>query len=320
VINMRPIIVAALTALLGGLSVSAQAQSWRPPTDDQRCPSKWGAGDQRGAGNHMKPETVLRAARLIRTGQIVELGRVLSASMPLQPTRQFDVHTKRTTMNPESNRRGSNEELVVAEIGQVGTQFDGFSHQTIGDSLYNCFKVDEIATRTGFTKLGIEQVGALMTRGVLIDVAALKGVEILPDTYEVTTDDLQHALQRQKITLQPGDAVIINTGWGRLWGKDNARYMRTNPGISVAAAEWLVRQDPMLVGADTAPVNVTPNPDPALSNPVHQIMLVVNGIHLLENLRLDELAAAQVYEFALVVEPLKIQGGTGSTVAPIAVR
>src|SRR6188474_2396806 len=159
------------------------AQSWAPPSDAQRCPSKWGANDQRGSGNHMKPETVLRAAKLIRTGEVIELGQVLSASMPFFGTRRFDVHTKRTFMNPQSNRRGSNEELVVSEIGQVGTQFDGFAHQTIGDSMYNCFKVDEIATRNGFTKMGIENIGALMTRGVLIDVAALKGVETLPDTY-----------------------------------------------------------------------------------------------------------------------------------------
>ena len=102
--------------------------------------------------------------------------------MPLSATRSSSCITKRTVMSPESNRRGSNEEMVVAEIGQVGTQFDGFAHQTIGDSMYNCFKVDEIATRSGFAKLGIEHVGAIMTRGVLIDVAALKGVRILPDT------------------------------------------------------------------------------------------------------------------------------------------
>ena len=317
---MRPVLVIALATVFSAASVTAQAQSWLPPADNQRCPSKWGANDERGSGNHMKPATVLRAAQLIRTGQVVELGQVLSASMPLQPTRQFEVHTKRTVMNPESNRRGSNEEIVTAEIGQVGTQFDGFSHQTIGNSMYNCVKVDDVATRTGFTKLGIEKVGALMTRGVLIDVAALKGVEILPDTYEITPADLQEALRRQNITLQPGDAAIVNTGWGRLWGKDNARYMRTNPGLGVAAAEWLARQDPMLVGMDTAPVNVTPSPDPALSNPTHQIMLVINGIHLLENLKLDELAAARAYEFAFVIQPLKIQGATGSTVAPIALR
>jgi kynurenine formamidase len=316
---MRGIII-AVTAAFVLANAAVQAQSWQPPADSQRCPSKWGAGDQRGAGNLMNSETVLKAARLIRAGEVIELGHVLTSTMPLSAGRRFEVDTKRTTMAPQSNRRGSNEELVIAEIGQVGTQFDGFAHQTIGNSLYNCFNVDEVSTRNGFTKLGIQNVGALVTRGVLIDVAALKGVDILAETYEITVQDLQQALAKQNLALQAGDAVIIHTGWGKLWEKDNARYSRGNPGIGVAAAEWLARQSPMLVGADTPPVEVSPNPDPQISLPIHQIMLAVNGIHLLENLKLDELAAKRVYEFALIIEPLKIQGATGSTVAPIAIR
>ena len=158
----------------------------------------------------MNPETVLRAARLIRTGELIELGHVLSAGMPLSAGRRFEVETKRTTMNPQSNQRGSNEELVFAEIGLVGTQFDGFAHQTIGNSLYNCFRVDEVSTRNGFSKLGIQNVGALVTRGVMVDIALLKGVEMLADNYEITVQDLQQALAMQKVTLQPGDAVIIH--------------------------------------------------------------------------------------------------------------
>ena len=317
---MRAIIISVVALALGMSGASVHAQSWQPPADNQRCPSKWGAGDQRGSANHMNPETVLRAARLIRTGEVIELGQVLNDTMPIQAARRFDLITKRTAGNPLSNRRSGNEEIVITELGQVGTQFDGFTHQTIGDTMYNCHSMANIATRTGFTKLGIENVGALMTRGVLIDVAALKSVEILPDTYEITVQDLQQALQRESLTLQPGDAVIIHTGWGRLWGKENARYERSSPGIGVAAAEWLARQDPMLVGSDNGGVDVNPNPDPQLSLPVHQIMLVVNGIHLLERMKLDELVAKRAYEFALIIQPLKIQGGTGSTVAPIAVR
>jgi kynurenine formamidase len=318
---MRHVLVVAATAasILAG-SVTASAQSWQPPADSARCPSKWGPGDERGAGNHMKPETVLRAARLIRTGETFELGQVLSSTMPFFGTRRLDIYTKRTVMNPGTNTRGSNEEIVVGEIGQIGTQFDGFSHQTIGNSMYNCLKLDETSTRTGFTKLGVERVGGLMTRGVVIDVAALKGTEILPDTYEITVADLQEALKRQSLTLQPGDAVIIHTGWGRLWGRDNARYTKTCPGIGVAAAEWLARQDPMLVGSDNWGIGVSPDVDPQVNNPIHQIMLVVHGIHLLENLKLDEVAARRAYEFALMVQPLKLQGGTGSTVAPVAAR
>jgi len=316
---MRTVAVAAAATLLATAPI-ALAQSWKPPAVSQRCPSKWGAGDERGSGNHMKAETVLKATRLIRTGEVIELGHVLSANIPFSGTRRFDVHTKRTLMNEFSNRRGSNEELVISEIGQVGTQFDGFAHQTHEDLLYNCFKVSETATRSGFTKLGIEKVGMFFARGVLIDVAALKGVETLPDTYEITVGDLEQALTRQNIRLQPGDAVIINTGWNKLWGKDNARYAKTCPGIGVAAAEWLAKQDPLLVGADNWPVEVAPNPDPQISLPVHQIFLVVNGIHILENLKLDELSAKRVYEFAFVMQPLKMQGFTGSTVAPVAIR
>jgi kynurenine formamidase len=101
---------------------------------------------------------------------------------------------------------------------------------------------------------------------------------------------------------------------------DNARYVRTNPGIGIAAAEWLVQQNPMLVGSDNWSVEVVPNPDPQANQPVHQIMLPVHGVHLIENMRLAELAASRVYEFAFMVQPLKIQGGTGSTVAPVAIR
>ena len=266
----------------------------------------------------MGPETVLKAARLIQTGRVIELGQVLRSAMPLG-ARHFDLYVKPTGPFVGSNRRGSNEELVVAEMGQVGTQFDGFTHQTIGDSLYNCVDQNEVMTRSGFTRLGVENVGTLMTRGVLIDVAALKGVDMLPDTYEITVDDLQQALARQEVALEPGDAVLIHTGWGVLWDTDFERFMATNPGIGVEAAQWLVQHDPMLLGADNQPVEVSPNPDPEISLPIHQIMLVVNGIHLVERMRLDELAAAGVYEFAFVVQPLKLEGATGSTVAPVAI-
>jgi kynurenine formamidase len=308
-------IMAALSA-----SVPAHAQSWKPPADSQRCPSKWGAGDERGSGNHMKPAAVLKATRLIKSGEVIDLAHVLTAAGPLVGTRRFDVHTKRTFMNTASNRRGSNEELLISEMGQVGTQLDGFTHQSIENSLYNCFKIEDIATRGGFTKLGIQNVPAMITRGVLIDVAGLKGVDMLGDTYEITVQDLQQALQKQNLSLQPGDAVIIHTGWGKLWGKENARYLKTCPGIGVAAAEWLAKQDPMIVGSDNWPVEVAPNPDPQVSLPVHQIMLAVNGIHILENMKLDELSAKKVYEFAFMMQPLKMQGFSGSTVTPIAVR
>ena len=306
--------------LLFAAAACTYSQSWQPPSEADRCPSKWGPGDERGSGNLMGPKTVTRAASLIRTGEVFELGHVLSPSMPFFGTRHLDITLKRTILNPGTNRRGSNEELVSTEIGQIGTQFDMFSHQTIGDSLYNCFKLDEIATRNGMTKLGVEKVGMLMTRGIVIDVAALKGVDVLPSAHEITVADIEGALKRQNMKIEAGDAVLIHTGWSTLWGKDNARYVGPSPGIGVAAAEWLAKQNPMLVGADNPSVEVSPNPDKSLSLPVHQIMLVVNGVHLLENVNLTAVASKRVYEFAFMLQPIKLQGATGSAVAPVAVR
>ena len=316
---MKTTLLAAAFALTSA-ATPLFAQSWQPPAPEQRCPSKWGPNDERGAANHMTPANVLRAARLIHTGEVLELGRVLSMDMPFFGTRRFDIHTKRTGGPMGSNKRITNEELVITELGQVGTQFDMFSHQGIDGLLYNCLKSDEIATRNGFTKLGVDKIGTLFTRGVLIDVAAAKGVDLLPSEYEIMPADLQAALQLEGVTLQPGDAVLIRSGYGKLWGVDNARYNRDTPGIGVPAAEWLAKQDVMLFGADTFAVEAAPNPDKNISLPVHQIAFVVNGIFLLENLNLEELAAKKWYEFAFIIQPLKIKGGTGSTVAPVAVR
>ncbi len=312
--------LAFLAALFANTAAPAQTPSWTPPPDSARCPSKWGAGDERGAGNHMKPQSVLAATKLIKTGEVIELGHVLSADMPLSPGRTFNMQMKRTAAAAGTNKRSGNEEIITAEMGQVGTQFDGFAHQSHNNVHYNCFKTDEIVTRNGFTKLGIQNVGMLMTRGVLIDIAGFKGVEMLAVNYEITVADLEGAMKKQNLSLQAGDAVIFNTGWGKLWGKDNAKYRSGNPGIGVKAAEWLIAKDPMLLGADTAPVEVSPNPDPLLALPIHQIALVNHGVHLLENLKLDEAAAKGLAEFAFIMQPLKLQGATGSTVAPVAVR
>lgn len=311
-------------AHLGLRATPAQAQStssprWSPPASGERCPSRWGAQDRRGSMNLMTPERAKRAAGLVRNGTMVELGHTLAQTMPFFGTRRFDVHLKRTFMNPQANRRGSNEELVVSEIGQVGTQLDAFPHQTIGDEVYNCVKYEDIAGRDGFREMGVDRVGTIFTRGVLIDVAGLKGVQTLPDDYEITVADLEQALQRQGVALEEGDAVIIHTGWGLLWGRENARYVAGCPGIGVAAAQWILQRNPMLMGSDNWPVECAPSKTmPDASLPVHQLALVVHGVHLLENMKLDELARRGQSEFAFMLQPLKISGGTGSTVAPTA--
>jgi len=318
---MRPIMTGMTIVISLGLGgTGLHAQTWQMPPDSQRCPSKWGTGDQRGSGNMMKPETVLRAAKLIRTGEVFELGAVLSPDPReafINAGRVFNIYTKPSP--PIPNARQVNEELVVTELGQIGTQFDAFAHQMWGDSFYNCFKLGDIGTRTGFKKLGVEHVGGLVTRGVLIDVAGSKGVDMLPTSYNITPEDLQQALAKASQRLQPGDAVLIRTGWSKLMGKENERYGTLNPGIGIAAGQWLLAQEPMMIAADNCCVEVRPSERPH-SLPIHAMMLIQHGVYLLENLELEALAAARAYEFAFIVQPLKIKGATGSAIAPIAIR
>ena len=319
---MRETIVAAALAAsfaFAGIA-AAQTPSWQMPPDNQRCPSKWGAGDQRGSGNLQNAEMVMKATKLIKTGQVFEL------SWPLTPdpkvsfindNRQYNIYTKPSLAVP--NQRTENEELIITELGQIGTQLDAFAHQMWGDSFYNCFKQADIYTRYGYKKLGVENVGEMFTRGVLIDVAGLKAVTMLDGGYVITPEDLQQALAREHMRLEPGDAVIINTGWGKLIGKDNDKYGKITPGIGIAAALWLVQQNPMIVGTDTCCVEVRPS-EKGYSLPVHSIMLIQYGVHLLENLVLEPLATAGAYEFAFVMQPLKLAGATGAAVAPTAIR
>ena len=268
---MRFATMSILVMTMGAGPAVVGAQSWQPPTESQRCPSKWGAGDQRGSGNHMKPETVLRATRLIRTGEVFELGQVLSESMPLPAGRRFEMFTKRSRQDPGSNRRGSNEELVVAEIGQVGTQFDTFSHQMIAEACTTASSSTRSRPGRDLPNSASKHVGALITRGVLIDVAALKGVEMLTDSYEITVAGS---------AAGAGAPETDATTWRRRHhshrlGKAVGQRQRTLPGNQ--PRNWHRRRGMAGAtgsdarGSDNGGVEVAPNPDRSLAGPIHQI-------------------------------------------------
>jgi len=324
--------LAILVVALSGSACALRAQSWEMPSDAQRCPSKWGAKDEIGSGNLMKPELALKAAKLIHSGEVFTLGFHLSAALPLIGSRRFDLHTKRSTAT-DPGTRGENEEIVITELGQVGTQLDAFAHQIYGGEYYNCITNHEMSfpdatstelsagARQGFPKLGVEKIPDIMTRGVLIDVAGAKNVDMLQGGYVITADDLQQALAKENVKLEPGDAVMINTGWGKLYTvKDKEKYLKSSPGIGIEAAQWLLKQNPMLVGADNCCVEPRPYPEQKMNLPIHAMYLIAYGVYLVENLKLDQLAAEHAYETAYIMTPLKIDGATGSTIAPIAVR
>ncbi|WP_421707578.1 cyclase family protein [Algihabitans sp.] len=295
-------------------------------------PSKWGAEDQAGAANHMGPAKTLEAVSRITNGTVYQIGRVYEAGMPLFGSRVFGLRIPGAPTGGVFGRNKIiwNDEFLATEIGQVGTQFDGLGHIGVeagnaGDQnerrFYNGVPLSEMAGPYGLQKLGMEHVKPFFTPGVLIDIKGLKGGMLKAGT-EVTVADLEAALERQGLSgdaITPGDAVVIRTGWGDLWMEDNARYNSGEPGIGVEAAEWLAEKDVCLVGADCWGIEVVPNPDADLAFPAHQILLTKHGIYLHENLVLDSIAEAEVWQFAYIFAPLPIKGATGSPGAPVAV-
>ncbi len=263
---------------------------------------------------------MLEAAQLIRKGQVYQLGSVYEEDMPLASHRHFSVLMPVPNPPQGENKLVGMEELLIAEIGQVGTQLDGLGHVGIGNIFYNGNDRRDFQTAKGLTRLGIENVGVFLTRGLLLDVAALKGVQRLKDNYEITPEDLKTTLYKEKLTINPGDVVLIHTGWGGLWKVDNEAYSRSEPGIGVSAAQFLVDQQISLVGSDNWGIEVIPGPDPEVFGLVHQILLTLNGIYHLECIDTSELARDQVYEFAFFFAPLRLKGFTGSPGNPVAIR
>jgi kynurenine formamidase len=304
-----------------GLIVTVIACNSIGPAEAQRWyPSRWGAEDQRGAANRMTPAKAIEARDLIKQGGIYQLGRVYEPGMPMFGTRHYSLRIPQTFKIPGKNQAVYHDEVISGELGQIGTQFDGLGHIGIGDLFYNGNNRADFAQPEGLTKLGIENVGPIFTRGVLIDVAKLKGKPQLESGYEISVADLEAALKSQAKEIRPGDVVLIHTGWGSLWMKDNARYGGGSPGIGVAAAQFLADKEVMVVGSDNWGVEVSPNPDASLGAPVHQLLIARNGIYLHENLNTEELARDNVYEFAYVFSPLRLKGATGSPGNPIAIR
>lgn len=294
----------------------------------------WGPDDQVGATNWITSEKIKQALSLARTGEVYELGHPYERGMPMFGARTYTLYIPGSPTYNEpfgANRLIGHDEFVCAEIGQVGTQFDGLGH--IGtrltmpdgserDVFYNGILVEEMRSAYGLQRLGIEHVRPIITRGILVDVAGYKGVRTLPESYEVTVADVRGALARQGMSeadLRPGDAIFFRYGWAAHWG-DAARYNETPPGIGLEVARWIVDRQASLVGSDSWTTEVVPNPDPELAFPVHQVLIPENGIHNLENMVLDDLSEAGVYEFLFIFTPLPLVGATGSPGRPLAIR
>ena len=319
-----PLLLMVLTQFSLVAQIQEKGPWWPHPT--------WGAGDEAGGSNWITPEKVLGALRLAKTGRTYELGQVYERGMPLYGQRNYSILIPEPGPPGGENRLVSNEEFVCTEIGQVGTQFDGLGH--IGKHLsmadgsgksvfYNGFtQEDDMGAPYGLRKLGIEKVKPFITRGVLIDIAGYRGLSHLPHSYEVTVADVRGALARQRIQeagIEPGDALFFRYGWAKLW-RDPETYNLNPPGIGLEVAAWVIEKKASMVGSDSWPTEVWPNPNPELQVPVHQELITKNGIFNLENMVFEELVGDGVYEFLFIHTPIRFKGATGSPARPIAVR
>jgi kynurenine formamidase len=264
----------------------------------------------------------------------------LSIGDPARPPRVFDLEQPRTDTMPihpahrpgysyvlhrrhqdvygqDGPRTGASGMIVCME--HTGTHIDALCHQAGDLTLCGDIPVDaEIQTSRGFTRHGVEQIAPIVAPGVLLDLTAHLGVTALAEGYAVTAAELDACCARQGVTIEPGDVVLIYTGNEHAWG-DAERYL-AGPGMAGQASRWLADRGVVAVGADNMAWDVIGVRDPELgcTLPGHLLLLVQRGIYIIENLRLGELAAAQVYRFVFVCTPLKFVGATGSPVRPIA--
>lgn len=293
-------------------------------------PSRYGQQDQIGTLNEVTPGAVRAAAGLVRRGEVVDLGRLLDENTPKFPGRYWHqtvdasahfVNARRTGASGGGWGRNAINWITEIQTGtfQVGTQLDSIGHIQIGERFYNGWTTQQVVEEWGLNRFGMETVPPVVTRGVLLDIARLKGVSRLDKGYVITVADVEGALAAQRVEVRPGDAVLFHTGWGALYGRDNEQFLSGEPGPGLEVVRWLYARKIAITGADTWSFGPVPGEDPARPFVVPQTMYAKLGLFGLENLKTEELAEKRVYEFLFVLTHAKTRGSTAAVVAPAAV-
>lgn len=211
---------------------------------------------------------------------------------------------------------GSSAAESIALGSHVGTHIDALAHFSKDGKLHGGVEAESVQSYGGgVEKHGVETIPPVARRGVLLDVAAARGVDILPQDASLGPTELEDVAGKQGVEIRAGDVVVVRTGWATLWG-DARAYINgvKNPGPNEEAARWLSSKGIYAGGSDTVAFEFVPS----RSMPVHIHFLVESGVHIIEALDLEGLAAAKRYEFAFVAAPLKLVGGTGAPVRPLA--
>ncbi|MEU7828312.1 MULTISPECIES: cyclase family protein [unclassified Nonomuraea] len=297
-------------------------------------PNNWGRfgpEDQRGTLNLLTGNLVLAGLATARTGQ------VLSLSMPIRgatssPAPGTVPHLKGRPLPQHfmsvdggdyaagarpvgAGLRMADDALIVTHHGTT-THMDALCHMWSGDELYNGHPAARVRSY-GATRCGIEQVGGVVARGVLFDVPRHLGLDHLPADFRIPPE-----LLAEIAVPRAGDVAVIRTGWPAVWERSREEYWSGQPGLSAEAGRWLAERDVSVVAADNAAIgglNAHQLADEPLDDDLHLILLHRHGIHLIELLWLEELSAAGRTEFVFVAAPLRIEGGTGSPLNPLAI-
>jgi kynurenine formamidase len=313
---MRIVNVCATLAL--GLAFAAVSQA---QTIEKCHKSKWGPNDQVGALNNITPADVLNAAKLVKRGKAVRMGIETNSKTPAFPPRTFSV----TVLTPGQEYGGSlgdtktnyHDDIIMGWVG-IGSQLDGLGHIGIDGVYYNCLNGRDVVSPAGLKKLGIENVPAIAARAVILDMVGLTGKDPVPEGTAFNKKEIDAALQKQgNMKINKGDVVIFYTGWTKLIGKDDKRYGSVEPGLGIEGAQYLASLNVSMVGADTWGVEVLPFEDPKKIFYVHQILLPMNGIYILENVNAEEAVKDKVYEGLFTLGPSRVTGAVQAIINPI---
>ncbi len=311
--------------LVSGLPAAAAEEARRVGT------SPWGPQDEIGRLNLMSEASRADVLSRIKGGKVYDLSVEYFIGMPSWQAagdphyRIWMTHTPHGTVVDDPLNTGTRMNEHVSYTGaaismytHMGTHIDGLAHFGLNGEIWNGFSAREHLGDRGWQVAGVETMPPIIARGVLIDVAASKGLDMLADGYRVSRVDLIDALKRQKVELRRGDVALIRTGRMRLY-EDSAAYMAKPPGLGLAAARFLIEEaGAMIVGADNLSFEAFPSELETDYVPVHTYLLAQQGAPIIELAWLEELARDQVYEFAFVGGPLKLRGADAAPLRPIA--
>ncbi|AMS17120.1 cyclase [Pseudomonas chlororaphis] len=293
--------------------------------------SPWGPKDEIGRLNLITEQS--RAAIMARVSgsQAYDLAVEYFVGMPSwqaagdPPYQMWMTHTPHGNVIADPmqvgepmNRHVSYTGSAVSMYAHMGTHIDALNHFGLDGKIWNGFRADQHLGDRGWNVTGAEKLPPIVARGVLIDVAAAKGVDMLADNYRVTRADLQQALKVQKVSLEKGDVVLIRTGRMRDYEKAQA-YMANPPGMSLDAAKFLVEEGgAMVVGADNLSFETFPSEVEGNYLPLHTYLLAMQGAPILELVNLEGLSRDRVYQFAFIGASLKLRGADAAPIRPIA--